>query len=350
MKSREDRISLEALLKRSWPALLFGVLFCVGLSLLIFQFATHGTFRVTDETAAVSAEEHVDATRRLLDGVPVEEEDVNRRVMSVMIDNTPDAYPLAGPAHARLVIEAPVEGGITRLLVMLDAASELAHIGPVRSARPYFVEWASAIEAVYAHVGGSPDGLQLIREIENFRNLDEFSNPYRFERDAGRFAPHNVFTSMEELSYFADLVEWETSVFTPWAYSEEVESGDVMSVNIPYGGPFSVGWEYDAETKEYLRRQGGRIQKDEDGTEVRVQNVVVLLTSATVLDDVGRLNMRTKGEGAVAVFRDGRQIAGTWSREAGEWIRFEDMEGNAIPLAPGKTWISVVTSKSMFPE
>jgi len=257
------------------------------------------------------------------------------------------------------VIEAPVEGGITRFMVFFDGGTELDTIGPVRSARPYFVDWADAIHAVYAHVGGSPNALDQIKAMADFRDLNEFGHPLRFTRSSKRFMPHNAFTSAEDLQLFSQIREWNTSEFKSWSYTEETDQAKkaeqnsiqtAKDVRIPYGGYWSVQWVYDEETNTYLRYQGTDIQKDIDGSEVREKNVVVLLTSAVVVDGIGRLNLRTTGQGRAVLFHDGERYDGTWHREEGEWIRFTDENGNDLQFTPGNTWISVVTDAKQFPE
>ncbi|MCR4278552.1 MAG: DUF3048 domain-containing protein [bacterium] len=360
MHSREDKITFESFLKRSWPTLLFGALVCVGISFFLFELVLNGGFQSINAVVVNAVEElHPPANRRLLDGVIVDTEKVNNIVFASMIDNSPDAWPLSGPAEANLVIEAPVEGGITRLMVVFDGGTELDTIGPVRSARPYFVEWADALSAVYAHVGGSPTALDQIKKIEDFRDLNEFGHPLRFTRSPKRFMPHNAFTSAEDLQLFSQIREWTTSDFTSWVYLNETDQpmkGELATssthdeIRIPYGGPWSVKWTYDTETDSYLRYQGTAVQKDIDGSEVYAKNVVVMLTSATVVDEVGRLNLRTTGQGRAILFHDGARYDGSWSRDAGEWIRFTDENGNDLVFTAGKTWISVVTSESMMPK
>ena len=119
----------------------------------------------------------------------VSAEEANLQPYAVMIDNHPDARPSSGLAAANLVFEVPVEGGMTRYMAVFDATTTVDQIGPVRSARPYFVELADALGAVYAHVGGSPDGLNLITSLPKFRDLNEFWNGKYFWRSAKRDAP-----------------------------------------------------------------------------------------------------------------------------------------------------------------
>ena len=50
---------------------------------------------------------------------------------------------------------APAEGGVPRyMLIFQDQIPEA--VGPIRSARQYYIQWAAEWDAMYVHHGGSP--------------------------------------------------------------------------------------------------------------------------------------------------------------------------------------------------
>ncbi|MBU2612913.1 DUF3048 domain-containing protein [Patescibacteria group bacterium] len=344
-------------MKRSWPQIAGGAVLILLLCGTSSYLSIRGTFRKADDgimpPLPTEATSSTDMALRRLDGLLVADGEAVLQPYAVMVENAPEARPLMGPARANLVVEAPVEGGITRLMLVFDATSTAEQIGPVRSARPYFVEFAVALGAVYAHCGGSPDGLARIRKTEGFRDLDEFSNGIRFWRSSKRSAPHNIYTSMERLRAGSAAKEWsEGSVVAPWRYlnpDDGVAPGDITDVRVPYGGTFTVVWSYDVETGAYTRSQAGSVQRDADGTVVTSTNVIILLTEERVLDSVGRLKIRTTGSGKAWLFRDGQRFDVTWHRPEGGWLRFETTDGNDVLFRPGKTWISIITESSMAP-
>ena len=114
------------------------------------------------------------------------------------IDNITVARPQSGISKASLVYEAPVEAGITRFLAIYPEGEDVERIGPVRSARPYFLDWAAEFDALFVHVGGSPEALEKLRAYD-MRDLNEFFNGAYFWRDRSRSAPHNTYTSTEKL-------------------------------------------------------------------------------------------------------------------------------------------------------
>ncbi len=290
---------------------------------------------------------------RYLDGVLVTKGEEAFMPRAVMVENQVDARPLSGPAKAQVVIEAPVEGGITRFLLFFDATTTVDEIGPVRSARPYFVDWAYGWKALYAHVGGSPEALSKISQLTSFANLDEMSSRgYAFWRATIRYAPHNTYTKSASLSQLLEEGGLTTSTAPISWHTQDpattTERGDVVVIRIPYGGSYNVTWKYDAETGVYTRLQSGRTQQDKDGTLVGSENVIVLKTESQVLDAVGRLRLRTVGSGEAMAYRDGKKFPIRWRRSAGEPIKFEGNDGSEFLLTRGRTWLEITTDDRIF--
>jgi hypothetical protein len=227
-------------------------------------------------------------------------------------------------------------------------------IGPVRSARPYFVDWADGLNAMYAHVGGSPEALSRISSLSRFQDLNEYSNGWAFWRSSRRSAPHNVFTRTELLMQAAGNKKYAPGTFRSWFYydfSPDAPKHEAVDhISVPYDGAYAAEWKYDAATNSYTRYQNGSVQKDADGSVVTSTNVVVLLTDAQVLDDVGRLRIRTTGKGKALLFSSGDMQEVTWARVSGEHIRFLTVDGRDAAFARGKTWISVLINANAFDQ
>ena len=79
----------------------------------------------------------------------------NDRPIAIMIDNHSDAWPQAGLQKAYMVYEIIAEGGETRLMALFKGV-DVDKIGPVRSARHYFIDYAMENDAIYVHFGQSP--------------------------------------------------------------------------------------------------------------------------------------------------------------------------------------------------
>lgn len=295
---------------------------------------------------------------RHLDGVLVAPEEANVAPWAVMIDNQLDARPQSGLSAANVVIESPVEGGITRLMALFAPTSTLPQIGPVRSARPYFVDWASAWNASYFHVGGSPDALEQIKTLgTRFKGLSEIANGWAFWRASGRAAPHDVMTNGERMHQLVERKGYTSSTMAvAWHFLDNatstatstVRQGDVTRAVIAYGGSYSVTWRFEKARNIYARYVSGRAVKDQLGPAIEADNVVVIKTDAQVLDDKGRLRLRTTGSGDAIAYRDGNKFSLRWRRGPNEIMRFEGEGGTEFLLRPGKTWIQVTTDDVSF--
>ncbi len=348
---------LDQWVRRRWPFLLVGALAVVATSYGLFRYAmsaprdaeSQGLVAPTS-TDMLSADGLAD---RALDGVRVKPEDARLLPFAVMIESHPDARPLSGLSKASVVFAAPVEGGITRYMAVFDASSTADKIGPVRSARPYYIEWARALNAVYAHVGGSPEAMNRLAGLLDFRNLDEISNGKYFWRDSKRQAPHNAFTSSNLLLAAARDKKWKAGAFTPWLFDDVASGttpGDQRDIRIPYGGSYDVRWSYDPQTDMYDRWLAGKAHRDADGSAVRARNVLVLQTEDKVLDEEGRLYVRTAGEGKAWLFRNGYRDDIKWTRQANEFIKLMTGDGRPVVLGRGVTWVEVITDEKTAPS
>jgi len=350
---------LDQWARRVWPYILGALaLVLLALYLLIRMAVADGSNPATSPVATTTGMTAtstlpVDTTARHLDGVKTDPQAVALQPYAVMVETFKDARPMSGIAKANLVIEAPVEGGITRLMAVYDASTTVDRVGPVRSARPYFVELAKALNVVYAHVGGSPDALNRIAGLMDFRNLDEMANGPYFWRATDRSAPHNVYISTDSLHKAEVAKKWKPGSVASWTYEDAAtgtKSGDVTKISIPYGGDYSVNWTYDPLNDAYLRNMGGKQHNDSDGTRVMASNVLVLLTDQRVLDDVGRLSVRTAGLGKAILYSRGFAQEAQWVRDSGSFYRIQTPDGRSVVFARGTTWIEIVTNANMMPS
>lgn len=282
-----------------------------------------------------------------LTGVQITPELNKRPVTGIMIENSPDARPQAGLIDAGVVYEAVAEGGITRFLALF-LESQPEHIGPVRSARPYYVEWALNFDAAYAHVGGSPDGLADIKAL-GVKDLDQFANGGYYQRVSSRYAPHNVYTSMAKMDELKTKKGYTSSNFSGFERKAEAPSPTVAARTIDLaisGALYNVHYDYNQPTNSYNRLEGGRPHTDErSGTQLSPKVVVVLVVNQGLMADRIHTTYQTTGSGAMFVFQDGVMTKGTWHKpDRKAQYRFANEAGGPLQLNPGQTWITLVNN------
>ncbi len=295
-----------------------------------------------------------DLVRRSIDGVYVPDDQSNYFPVAVMIENFVLSRPPSGLSEANLVYEALVEGGITRFMaVYAGQMITVPEIGPVRSARPYYLDWTLGFGSLYAHVGGSPQSFQDIETYE-VMNLNQFYNPQYFWRDNDREPPHNLYTSGEKLAFaLRDLESDETGSYAPWTFKEDEplssRPSEEKSLEIDFSSQnYLVEYRYDRESNDYVRYQAGEehrdkpLSEDVDGSLIRATNIIVQKVK-TYLVDQERLGMDVVGEGPASLYRDGRVIEGRWEKtEKNERTKYFDENGDEVSFNAGPTWIEIV--------
>lgn len=281
-----------------------------------------------------------------LTGLEVADEATSKKqVKGIMIENSPDARPQSGLKDAGVVFEAIAEGGITRFLALYQE-SKPGLIGPVRSVRPYYVEWLAPFDATVAHVGGSKNALDTVRN-GSFKDVDQFFNPAYYWRATDRYAPHNVYTNSEKQDAMNQAKGFTSSKFTGFTRKDDAPRAkpDATKINIDISyNLFNVSYQYDQPTNSYFRYLAGQKHLDREGGHILAKVAIVMKVPASLgLEDGYRLQMQTNGSGEVTVFQDGGVTKGTWAkRDRSSQITFTNLSGEPILLNRGPVWISVI--------
>jgi hypothetical protein len=296
-----------------------------------------------------------------------------RRPLFVMIENSPDSRPHSGLSRADVVFEAVAEGGVTRYGAVFYCAAQRKDvtIAPVRSARTYFVDWASGFNfPLFVNVGGAnlpgpTDALGQIRQYgwEMQNNLSQFSIGFpTFVRNNNRLGrpvatEHTMETTSEQLWKVAEKRNWTNTDpkgnewiddYQPWVFGDSSSAGSVSTVSYGFWSgynQYSVDWEYDAESNKFLRTLAGKEDIDLNNDErIAAANVIVLKTTERgPINELKHMIYTTIGTGKALIFKNGDVVEANWSKPTRvSQIRFTDNRGNDIELARGLTWISVV--------
>ena len=274
---------------------------------------------------------------------------IHRRPLVVKVANDPGARPQTGIADADLIIELPVEGGLTRLSVVFQS-KDPSRVGPVRSARQSDLNYLPTLHAILAHVGASESVTKMVRDAASsggFVDIDEFQHADAFERSTDRVAPYNAYTSASKLRQAAGSAAEQSVDVGALEYGDaQAASTDGATLTIPYAE--RVRYEFDPARGAYHRTAGGTKTLDTAAGEMLPENVVVIKTDVEDIpgtaDAAGApsVDYRGTGSGPVVILRDGKRFDGTWSRQGTEMYRFADASGKEIGLKPGLTWMHIV--------
>jgi hypothetical protein len=290
-----------------------------------------------------------------LTGLEAEDQgNLDRRVLAVKIENSPEARPQMGLEEADVVYEQEAEGGITRFNVLYHCR-DADRIGPIRSARPVDpVVLQQYGDPLFVHAGAVDWILRQVEEadIEQMNcNLEEETCP----RDESREAPHDIFTSTDSLR---DFSEEEGATPEPaFAYDSEEpqEARRGRALNLNFSPVANVSWRYRTNRDVYVRFHDEDPHQLEDGSQVAAANVVVLLVERV---DTGHTDVAGSpvpsfeliGSGDALLFRNGKVIEGTWERDSEEEAaQLMDRRGDEITLSPGTTWVELFPTDAPQP-
>ncbi len=264
-------------------------------------------------------------------------------VTAVMIENSPDARPQSGLNQAGVVFEAIAEGGITRFNALFQEAQP-DYIGPVRSVRPYYLDFFVPFDAAIAHAGGSG---QALAEIQNqgIKDIDQSFNPGYYQRVSSRYSPHNLYTSRAQLLELQKSKGFTESKFIGYPRKAEEPAEVTTANNIAFdisGFLYNTSYTYDKASNSYLRSLAGKPHTDERSGAQISPKVVIALESSHHYQGIYSVYQVT-GSGGVTVFQDGVATKGTWSK-AGRTSMFEfkTTDGEPLKLNAGQTWITMI--------
>lgn len=306
------------------------------------------------------------------------------RPLAVMIENHEQSRPQSGLLRADVVYEAVAEGGITRFLALFYC-QDAGQVGPIRSARTYFIDFASeyADYPLYAHVGGAnqpgpADALSQLTDYgwTNYNDLNQFSIGFPtfwrdYDRLAGVATEHTMYSSVDKLWDYGAASRKLTNVdedgnswdkkFVPYKFVQDAplsERPKAQSVHFEFwesaGSDYFVDWVYDPKTNLYKRSVGGKPNMDKNtGKQITAKNIIVMLMRELNANDGYEDNVhllyQDKGSGKAVVFKDGKRIAATWEKDdRTSRTIISDASGNEIKFDRGLMWFSILPTDGVL--
>lgn len=327
----------------------------VGMSVMLTGCGKEGadTAAVTETESMASASdiELVNTEGKVrsdLTGEWVEPEINDNQPVAIMINNIGEAMPQSGIGQADVIYEMVVEGGITRLMAVFSDYSGLEKIGPVRSARQYYVRAADQLDALFCHIGTSTlaDEELASSGIHHMDGMSAVGN-YFIYRDDSRVAPHNAYTSEDGLNEARNTTGYSNThsfdyepMFSFNSKVKELENGKSASkITTAFSTNRAPWFEYKEEDHQYYRFQYGEEQiDDQTGEQLHFQNVLILFAETYSVDGyLMEVVNNASGDGYYAT--NGSYIPITWKYESGT-IHYYTESGDKLYMNPGKTWIT----------
>lgn len=337
--------------KKGWILTIIFFLFVVLLTAILYRYGGGSKTEENSNTIRDKSIFQINKPQKKQAKISNEEtnENVDRHPLAVMVENYPDARPQSGLMSASIVFEALTEGGITRFMALFSPF-DASEIGPVRSARSFFVDWAEGFNAYYAHAGGAMDALSKITK-DGIMDLPH-TNGY-FERKSYKqvASEHTLYSSTKNLYDLAKKNGFSEVVsYSPWKYQDElpvIDRGNQGSVSINYGGDYQVEWKYNRDKNVYERYLAGVKHTDRNNNEQIVANNIVIITVVRAPLQLpgakATYEFTTIGKGKAVVINNGKKQEGEWSKsDSKSQIVFTNPDGVEYKLNSGKTWVEVI--------
>lgn len=291
-------------------------------------------------------------------GEPIDASLAEQRPVAVMVDNETTAYPHFGVAEGDVMYEimnSTLNGGITRLMVMVKDWGPIKQMGSIRSTRPTNILLASEWNAVLCHDGGPYYNDQYFKKDYAKHFSGTFSRvnngkPREFtEYVVAGDLDKNFSNSGYSVNYDEFANEEPHFNFVEYGKELDFDPADPLvqkaeNIDLAYIHTKSK-LQYNESTKTYDYITYGSAHKDaEDGEVASYKNVLLQNCTYTKLDDHGYLIYN-----CISPAREGLYITNGYARKI-YWIKpsetghtvYIDENGEIISLNTGKTYVSLI--------
>ena len=281
----------------------------------------------------------------------------NKRPIAVMIDNNVGNSSHVGLQDAYISYEIIVEGGLTRIMALYKD-KDMSQIGPIRSSRHYFLDYALESDAIYSHFGWSPYAENDIKRI-GVNNINGLTNESAYWRDKAIRAPHNVFTSSKlyaaanKFGYSVESNNWQLLTYSPSAINFNGNCGDTgcsngvevaNSINIVYSNSQSRQYVYDSDKATYLRSMNNLKHVDKiSGEQYSYKNIIIERVTNKTLDSYGRQDLDTVGTGDGFYITNGYARTIKWEKSSRKSkTKYKYSDGTEVVVNDGNTFIQII--------
>lgn len=269
----------------------------------------------------------------------------------VMVENSEAARPQSGLSYADVIYETSAEGGIPRFMALFQSSYPTT-IGPVRSVRPYYLTLATEQNLPFAHCGGSSQALNEISCNSSLMSVNEISNGSYFWRDTSRKAPHNLYTSSENILKAINDKNWSISMNNFLKFNSNYFNSSNLdtctNALIKINASYNTSYQYENGLYKKFMNSVPAIDKL-NNKQLDFSNVIIQKTNITLMDDNLHLNIDLIGKGEGYLLSKGKVIDIMWEKASpSSKTILKDKLGNEVNLSPGKTIWHIVDSSNFI--
>lgn len=277
------------------------------------------------------------------------------RPVSIVVENLRPARPQWGIKSPDIICEGEVEGGISRMLWVYANVNDVPNkVGPIRSARPSFVEFSTFFDSIYIHWGGSHSkksytgGYETIKKL-GVNDIDGMNGGKLFGRDTTRSTSSEhrgildgtkILAKAKDKGYRTKIDESKMSTFS---FNETIaDAGTTPATKM------NVKFSNRTDTRKFTFKDDKKYHTGDWETDVAFENVIVLMAESTYItvpykgSSTTYLNYKwTSGNGYYA--SNGKATNITWSIENNKLV-LKDTAGKELNLNVGNSYIGFASS------
>jgi len=314
-----------------------------------------------DEAGEKPAEEAPAVSEEIVEEVTneyCEMMNTDTRPVAVMIDNDVAASrPQIGLESAYMVYEIIVEGGASRMMALFKN-HDVEKVGPIRSSRHYFLDYALEHDAIYCHAGWSPKASADIKSlgVNNINGIqgDDGSvywRDYTYDRTW-----HNLYSGVDKLydkavntKKYRGTTDVSHNLYSNEDLVPETDSA-ATEIKLPYSTFYRVGYIYDADNMVYKRYVDGKEHMSQIGDVLTAKNIIIYKVRNFNLNDgdnVGRQDIENIGSGSGYYITNGKVVDIKWSKKSrtAKTI-YTTQDGEELVLNPGNTFVQIMPGNS----
>lgn len=303
------------------------------------------------------------AEEQIKEKLKIVDEDSNERPIAIMIDNNIGSAKHAGLQESYLNYEIIVEGGLTRIMALYKDKN-VSLIGPVRSSRHYFLDYALESDAIYAHFGWSIYAERDIKAL-GVNNINGLTDDAPYWRESSAIAPHNVFTTTDKIRNYAKTKNYSTEtnnwkllnyttdkvILNSQSDSQEQPNPGLLTANkisISYSNYQNRSYSYDSQNEYYLREMNGAAHIDKvTNNQLNYKNIIIEKVNNYNLDSEGRQDLATTGSGTGYYITNGYALPINWTKSSrSAKTKYTYTNGTEIKVNDGNTFIQIVPMQS----
>ena len=290
-----------------------------------------------------------------LTGELISDKVAKNRIVTCVINNIDRAMPQSGLSQADIMYECVVEGGITRLMGVFQDYKKIKKLGPVRSARHYYVDYSTEYKAVYAHFGQTKYAVREMKKMKTEELSGLSALGYKvFYRDNSRVAPHNAYTDGEKIclgikeAKFKNTNKLKEDRFDFNYEVEELNADNAKKCNyidLKYNSYSHPHFEY-IDGRYYRWQYNTKHIDDITGEQLSYENVIIQFAKYSNIDRNGYQDVDLIGEGKGYYCTEGKYIPITWAKTGKKsFTNFFTEDGKDLKVNPGNTFISVFPTR-----